>query len=166
MMGASSITPKGTVREQVKVTHKAKEGGLMFMRFRTFVFLFLSSIAFSGAAYGGAASKEHSHKTPHGGIIQEADGMHVEFLLDKNGEPKLFLYDKAMKPLERTDLAAKLTIKGHDGSQQSRDLKVAKDAKEGVVFKGEPIQGLKDWDSAVVSLKLKDTWRHVRFSHH
>lgn len=137
----------------------------MFMRFRTFVFLFLSSIAFSGAVYAGEASKEHSHKTPHGGVIQEADGMHVEFLLDKNGEPKLFLYDKAMKPLER-DLQAMLTVKAHDGTEHKRDLKFSKDPKEGPLFKGEPIKGLTDWEQAVVSLKIKDGWSHVRFSHH
>lgn len=138
----------------------------MFMRFAMFVFLFLLSIAFSRGVYAGEGSKEHTHKTPHGGVVQETDGMHVEFLLDKNGEPKLFLYDKAMKPLEKTDLQARLTVKGHDGAQHSRDLKAAKDPKEGTVYKGEPIKGLNDWDSAVVSVKVKDQWTHIRFSHH
>ncbi len=110
------------------------------MRFKMFVFLFLSSIALSVAVYAGEAAKEHGHKSPHGGVVQETDGMHVEFLLDKNGEPKVFLYDKAMKPLERSDLQARLT-------------------------KGEPIKGLTDWEQAVVSLKIKDDWSHVRFSH-
>lgn len=138
----------------------------MFMRFKVFVVLFLSSIVFSGAAYAGEAAKEHGHKTPHGGIVQEAEGMHAEFLLDKNGQPKLYLYDKAMKPLERSDLEARLTIKGHGGAEQARALKFSKDAKEGPLFKGEPIKGLTDWDTAVVSLKLKDQWHHIRFSHH
>ena len=136
------------------------------MRFKMFVLLFLSSIAFSVAVYAGEASKEHGHKSPHGGIIQETDGMHLEFLLDKNGEPKLFLYDKAMKPLERSDLEARLTIKGHGGAEHTQALKFSKDAKEGAVFKGEPIKGLTDWDTAVVSVKIKDGWKHVRFSHH
>ena len=136
----------------------------MFMRFRMFVFLFLSSIAFSGAVYAGEASKEHSHKTPHGGVVQETEGMHVEFLLDKNGEPKLFLYDKAMKPLDR-DLQARLTVKAHDGTEHKRDLKFSKDPKEGALFRGEPIKGLTDWEQAVVSLKIKDGWTHLKFSH-
>ncbi len=67
------------------------------MRFKMFVFLFLSSIALSVAVYAGEAAKEHGHKSPHGGVVQETDGMHVEFLLDKNGEPKVFLYDKARR---------------------------------------------------------------------
>lgn len=90
----------------------------------------------------------------------------MEFLLDKSGQPKLYLYDKAMKPLEKTDLQAKLALKGHDGVQHSRDLRSTKDPKEGVVFKGEPMKGLTDWDTAVVSLKLKDRWTHLCFSHH
>jgi len=136
------------------------------MRFKMFVFLFLSSIAFSVVLYAGEAAKEHGHKSPHGGVIQEKDGMHVEFLLDKNGEPKLFLYEKAMKPLERSDLEARLTIKGHGGAEHVQTLKFSKDAKEGPLFKGEPIKGLMDWDTAVVSVKVKDTWTHLRFSHH
>ncbi len=76
------------------------------MRFKMFVFLFLSSIALSVAVYAGEAAKEHGHKSPHGGVVQETDGMHVEFLLDKNGEPKVFLYDKAVfeRPKRRRTL--------------------------------------------------------------
>src|SRR6266436_7816251 len=143
-----------------------KDGGLLFMRYIMFVFLLLSSIAFSGAVYAGEASKEHDHKSPHGGVIQDADGMHGEFLLDKNGEPKVFLYDKGMKPLERSDLQARLTLKAHDGNQYTRDLKFSKDPKDGALLEGEPIKGLTDWDTAVVSLKMKDGWKHVRFSPH
>lgn len=119
-----------------------------------------------GGVYAGAGSKEHGHKTPHGGIVKEAEGMHVEFLIDKGGQPKLYLYDKAKKPLDRTDLEAKLTIKGHNGEQHNVGLKTSKDPKEGVVLKGEPIKGLSDWDTAVVSLKIRDSWTHLRFSHH
>jgi hypothetical protein len=135
------------------------------MRFRMFVFLFLPAIAFSVAAYADEAAKEHGHKSPHGGVIQEAEGMHAEFLLDKNGEPKLFLYDKAMKPLERSDLEARLTIKGHGGAEHTQALKFSKDAKEGPLFKGEAIKGLTDWDTAVVSVKMRNGWKHIRFSH-
>jgi hypothetical protein len=71
-----------------------------------------------------------------------------------------------MKPLERSDLEARLTIKGHGGAEHTRTLKFFKDAKEGSLFKGEAIKGLTDWDTAVVSLKLKDSWTHIRFSHH
>lgn len=85
------------------------------MRYKMFVFLFLSSMAFAVPIYAGEASKDHVDKSPHGGVIQETEGMHAEFLLDKSGEPKLFLYDKAMKPLERSDLEARLTIKGTAG---------------------------------------------------
>jgi len=137
------------------------------MNFKALAFLFVSSfIAFSGAISADDVGKEHGHKTPHGGLVKEAEGMHVEFLIDKSGQPKLYLYDKAMTPLERTDLEAKLTVTGHDGSQQSREMKALKDPKEGVVFKGEPVQGLKDWDTAVVSLKIKNRWSHLRYSHH
>jgi hypothetical protein len=68
--------------------------------------------------------------------------------------------------LGRTDLQMKLTVKAHDGAQHGRELKASKDPKEGVVFKGEPIKGVSDWDTAVVSLKMKDSWKHIRFSHH
>ena len=126
------------------------------------------ALAINGAAFAFADqdSKEHGHKTPHGGIVREAEDMHFEFLMDKSGQPKLYLYDKTMKPLDRTDLPMKLTVKGHNGEQHGRELKAAKDPKEGVVFKGEPIKGLSDWDTAVVSVKVKDQWHHVRFSHH
>lgn len=137
----------------------------MRMRYIIFVVLFLSSLAFSGTVYAGEATKEHGHKTPHGGVIQEAEGMHAEFLLDKNSEPKLFLYDKGMKPIER-DMQAMLTVKAHDGTEHKRDLKFSKDPKEGPLFKGEAIKGLTDWDTAVVSVKMKDGWKHIRFSHH
>jgi hypothetical protein len=137
------------------------------MYFKMAILFFLSFLVVSsGGVYAGAGSKEHGHKTPHGGIVKEAEGMHVEFLIDKGGQPKLYLYDKAMKPLDRTDLEAKLTIKGHNGEQHNVGLKAFKDPKEGVVLKGEPIKGLSDWDAAVVSLKIKDSWTHLSFSHH
>lgn len=123
-------------------------------------------VALVGRAFSNAAEKEHKHKTPHGGVVQEAEGMHAEFLIDKSGQPKFYLYDKSMKPLERSDLEAKLTVKGHSGAQETRVLKFSKDAKEGPLFKGDPIKGMTDWDTAVVSVKLKDTWTHIRFSHH
>lgn len=135
------------------------------MYFKIAVFLFLSFlIAPSGAAH--ADETEHGHKTPHGGIMREAEGMHVEFLVDKNGEPKVYLYDKSMKPLDRTDLGMKLTVRAHNGDQHERGLMASKNPKEGVVFKGEPIKGSGDWDTAVVSLKVKNQWHHIRFSHH
>ncbi len=133
------------------------------MHFRILAFSFLSAVMFFSAAVYADEVKGHA---PHGGIVREAEGMHVEFLIDKSGAPKLYLYDKAMKPLDRTDLEMKLTVKGHDGEQHSRGLKPAKDPKEGVVYKGEPIKGASDWDTAVVSLKVKDQWHHIRFSHH
>jgi hypothetical protein len=36
-----------------------------------------------------------------------------------------------MKQLERSDVEAKLTVKGHGGSQDTRVLKFSKDANEG-----------------------------------
>jgi len=123
-------------------------------------------IALSGQVFSDPVGKDHGHKTPHGGVVKEAEGMHVEFLIDKSGQPKLYLYDKDMKSLVKTDLQTKLTVKGHDGAQHSRELKASKDPKEGTMYTGEPIKGLKDWDTAVVSMKLKDKWTHVRFSHH
>ncbi len=106
------------------------------------------------------------HKTPHGGILQEGGGLHAEFLIDKSGQPQVYLYDESMKPLGRTDLKIRLTMKGHDGSQHTRSLKPSENPKEGVVFEGELIAGMADWDQAVISLKMKDRWTHIRFSHH
>ena len=137
----------------------------MFRR-ACFIIFFAFAMIFSSHGFADQDSKDHGHKTPHGGLIQEAEGMHAEFLIDKSGLPNLYLYDKSMKPLNRTDLPARLTVKGHNGSQHSRELKASKDPKEGVVYKGEPIKGVSDWDTAVVSLRLKDSWRHIRFSHH
>jgi len=131
--------------------------------------LFLTAaivISLAGKAFSAAAEKEHGHKTPHGGVVQEAEGMHAELLIDKSGQPKVYLYDEAMKPLEHSDMRAKLTVKSHDGAQHERDLNFSKDPKEGPLLKGEPIKGLTDWDTAVVSLKLKDSCTHLRFSHH
>ena len=93
-------------------------------------------------------------------------GSVIALLIDKSGQPKVYLYDEAMKPLERSDMRAKLTVKSHDGAQHERDLNFSKDPKEGPLLRGEPIKGLTDWDTAVVSLKLKDSWTHLRFSHH
>ena len=137
----------------------------MFQR-TTFILSFAFAVIFSNQAFADQDPKGHAHKTPHGGIVQEAEGMHAEFLIDKSGEPKLYLYDKAMKPVERSDIPAKLTVKGHDGAQHERDLKFSKDPKESPLFKGEPIKGLTDWATAVVSIKIKDRWSHIRFSHH
>lgn len=127
---------------------------------------FAFAMIFSSHVFADQDSKGHGHKTPHGGLIQEAEGMHAEFLLDKSGQPKLYLYDQAMKPLNPGELPARLTIKGHGGAEHTRDLKLSKDAKEGPLFTGEPVKGLSDWDTAVVSLKIKDRWTHFRFSHH
>ncbi len=136
------------------------------MYFKMLAFLFLPfAIEFSGAVYADEG-KSHAHKAPHGGVIQETEEMHTEFLIDKSGAPKMFLYDKVMKPLERNDLQARLTVKAHDGTQHTRELKFSKDPKEGALFKGEPIKGLTDWEQAVVSLKIKDSWSHLKFSHH
>jgi len=137
------------------------------MYFKMVVFSFLSFLIVSyGTAPADETGKEHGHKTPHGGIVREAEGMQVEFLIDKSGQPKLYLYDKAMKPLERSNLEAKLTVKEHNGGQHTRALKFAKDPKEGPLFTGEPIKEVKDWDTAVVSIKFKDSWHHIRYSHH
>ena len=137
------------------------------MYFKMAILSFLSFlIVSSGAAHADETGKEHGHKTPHGGIVRETEGMQVEFLIDKSGQPKLYLYDKTMKLLEKTDLQTKLTVKAHDGAQHSRELKASKEPKGGSVYQGEPIKGLKDWDTAIVSVKLKDKWSHIRFSHH
>lgn len=117
-------------------------------------------------AFADQHSKDHGHKAARGGLIQEAGETHAELLIDKFDRPRLYLYDKEMKPLERTDIQARVTVKTHEGAQYERDLKFTKDPKEGPVFKGETINGLRDWDTAVVSLKLNDSWTHLKFSHH
>ena len=123
-------------------------------------------IGLLGADFSYAAEKGHAHKAPHGGVVQEAAGVHAEFLIDKGGQPKLFIYDKSMKPIERSDAEAKLTVKGHGGAEETRVLNFIKDPKEGPVFRGEPIKGMTNWETAVVSLKLKDKWTDIRFTRH
>ena len=137
----------------------------MFLR-ACIIMSFAFAMVLSNQAFADQGGKGHEHKTPHGGLVQEAEGIHAEFLIDKSGEPKLYLYDKTMKPLDRGNLEARLTVKGHGGEQHARELNFSKDPKDGPLFKGEPIKGLKDWDTAVVSLKIKDRWNHLRFSHH
>lgn len=133
---------------------------------RITVWCFVITLVFTTFVHADPAGKENLHKTPRGGLVQEAEGIKAEFLFDKDGQPKLYLYDQAMKALDRADIPTKLTIKGHDGAQYSRDLKAVKDPKEGIVYKGEPIKALKDWDTAVVSVKMKNRWSHFRYSHH
>jgi hypothetical protein len=93
--------------------------------------LFMVAVAVTTKAHSDLASEGHGHKTPHGGIVQEAEGIHAELLIDKTGQPNLYLYDKAMKPVERSDLEARLTIKGHGGTEQTRALKFSKTPKKG-----------------------------------
>lgn len=131
----------------------------------TLFVVFICLLAFS-PALGDPTLKGHGHKTPHGGMVREGEGIHAEFLIDKSGQPRVYLYDKSMKPSGRTDLQIRLTVKGHGGAQHTRNLKPSGNPVEGVVFNGEPIKGLSDWDQAVVSLKIKDRWTHIRFSHH
>jgi hypothetical protein len=120
-------------------------------------------IALAGSVSVQAAEKGHAHKAPHGGVVQEADGVHAEFLIDKSGQPTLYLYDKSMKPLAGNDVEPRVMIKAK-GQAATDETRVLKFSKEGWVFKGEPIQGLKDWDTAVVTIKLKDTPTNIRFS--
>ena len=122
------------------------------------------AIVLGSSSFSDAAEKGHAHKSPHGGVVQEAAGLHAEFLIDKSGRPKLYLYDKSMKPVDRSDGEAKLTIKGHGGAEETRVLKFSKDAKEGAVYSGEPIKGMTDWETAIVNLKLKDKSTDIRFS--
>ncbi len=129
-----------------------------------FVFAFVVMII-PKQALADQDPKAHGHNAVRGGVIREVGETHAELLIDKFGRPKVYLYDKEMKPLER-DIQARLTVKTHEGAQYERDLKFTKDPKEGPVFRGETINGLRDWDTAVVSLKLKDSWTHLKFSHH
>ena len=131
---------------------------------KTFFFFFSVVMVLSGASFSVAAEKGHAHKSPHGGLVQEAAGLHAEFLIDKSGRPKLYLYDKSMKPVDRSDGEAKLTIKGDGGAEETRVLKFSKDPNEGAVFSGEPIKGMTDWEAAIVNLKLKDKSTDIRFS--
>ncbi len=131
---------------------------------RAFLAQFLVvALAFPSQALAGSGPKVHGHKTPHGGIVRNAEGINAEFLLDKDGNPKLYLYDETMKPLERGDLQVRLMMKGHDGSQHSRNLKVSSNPKRNPVYQGELIKGMSDWELAVVSIKKEGRWLHVRF---
>jgi len=113
----------------------------------TFSFLmFAFALVFPSQAFSDSGTKDHGHKTPHGGIVRQAGGIHAELLIDKGGEPIVYLYDTAMKPMRRKDLQGRLTVKGHDGPQHTRDLKSSGSSKEGVVLVGKPIKGLTDWD--------------------
>lgn len=111
-----------------------------------------------------AAEKGHAHKAPHAGVVQEAEGVHAEFVVDKNGEPKLYLYDRSMKPLDRSEGEASVTIKGHGAPEQTRILRYSKDPKDGAVFKGEPLKGMTDWETAVVTVKLNEKSLNMHFS--
>lgn len=135
------------------------------MLLRTLLFVAFISLTSYIPALGAPAPKDHGHKTPHGGIVQEAEGMHAELLIEKSGLPKVYLYDSSMKPLERADLQGRLVIKVHDSSEHTKDMKASKDAKGEAVLQGDPIKGLSDWDTAVASVKFKDRWVHFRFSH-
>lgn len=121
-------------------------------------------IVLSGASFSVAAEMGHAHKAPRGSGIQEAEGVHAEYLVDKSGQAKLYLYDESMKPLDRSDAEAKLTVKGHGGAEETRVLKFTKDPKDRPVFRGEPVKGLTGWETAVVNLKLNDRSMNIRFS--
>src|SRR5919106_1948532 len=125
-------------------------------------------ITLAGIVAVEAAEKGHVHKAPHGGVVEEAEGVHAEFVIDKGGQPTLYLYDKSMRPLERSDLEPRVTIKGKGpgAAEETRVLRFSKDSKDGPLFKGDPVKGFKDWDTAVVSLKLKDSPTNIRFSRH
>ncbi len=137
----------------------------MFLRAFLAQFLVVA-LAFPSQALAGFGPKGHGHKTPHGGIVRNAEGINAECLLDKDGKPKLYLYEETMKPLERGDLQVRLMMKGHDGSQHARNLKVSSNPKRNPVYQGELIKGMSDWELAVVSIKKEGRWLHVRFSHH
>jgi len=104
-------------------------------------------------------------KAPHSGIVAEAEGMHAELVIEKSGLVKVYLYDNAMKPLSLGYLQGRLVVKAHGGAEHNKDLKASKEGKEGTMLQGDPIKGLSDWDTAVVSVKVKDQWVHFRFSH-
>lgn len=131
-----------------------------------FALFLVFALTFSSQALADPVPKGHGHKTPHGGIVREAEGIHAEFLLDKDGNPKLHLYNNAMKPLKRGDFQVRLMMKGHDGSQHSRSLKLLANPKGSSVYQGKPIKGIADWELAVVSIKKEGRWLHLRFSHH
>ena len=76
--------------------------------------------------------------------MRYAEGINAEFLLDKDGNPKQYLSEETMKPLERGDLQVRLMMKGHDGPQHSRNLKVSSNPKRNPVYRGELIKGMSD----------------------
>ncbi len=124
----------------------------MFLR-AIFALFPVVALAFPSQTLAGFGPKGHGHKTPHGGIVRNAEGINAECLLDKDGNPKLYLYEETMKPLERGDLQVRLMMKGHDGSQHSRNLRVSSNPKRNPVYQGELIKGMSDWELAVVSIK-------------
>ncbi len=65
--------------------------------------------AFTFAAAGSAfAAGEHDHKPLHGGIVTEAKGMDVEFVV-KPEKLQLYLRDHG-KPVDVTNAKAKVTL--------------------------------------------------------
>jgi len=104
-------------------------------------------------------------KAPHRGALQDAEGMHAELVIEKSGLVKVYLYDNAMKPLSLGYLQGRLVIKAHDGAEHNKDLKASKEGKEGTMLQGDPLKGLSDWDTVVVSVKVKGQWVHFCFSH-
>jgi hypothetical protein len=131
---------------------------------RFFLIQIVFFLALSAQAISAMPAQEHAHSAPHGGVVKEGGGMHLELVVDKNGQPTIYVYDNAMKPLTQGDLQAKLTLKGHGGVQNSQDLQASKDSKGGIVLKGKPMKGAADWESADLNLKTKDRSTDIQFS--
>jgi len=148
-----------------KLAAKQKEEDSMTLIERSWSLIPAVAVALALSVSAQAAQKGHTHKAPHGGVVEEADGVHAEFLIDNSGQPTLYLYDKSMKPLNRSDVEPRVTIKGK-GQGATEETRVLKFSKEGSVFKGDPVKASKDWDTAVVTVQLKDTPTNIRFSRH
>jgi hypothetical protein len=159
----SRLTLNGGKKSTAMMAINREDSPMFLSRFVMVPVFFLISFH---PAVAALAAQEHSHEGPHGGIVAEADGMYLEFVVDKNGEPSLYVYAKGMKPVAWPGLEANLTVKGRNSVEHSR-LRASKDSQGIFVLKGRSaIKALEDWDTAVVSLKLKDTWTDVRFSRH
>jgi hypothetical protein len=67
----------------------------MFLAKRVFFLTAIIAVVLSRPAFPQVAEREHTRNTPHGGVVQRAEDMQVEFLIDQNGEPRVYFYDGA-----------------------------------------------------------------------
>ncbi len=106
-----------------------------------------------------AASGEHEHKSPHGGLVASTTGGHLELLATPDGAFKLWLLDEklASRPVAGVTASVKVGVVGY----ADVPLAVVGDHLEG---KGAAIGA--EHAPAVVTVKVADRAETARFTLH